>query len=62
MDMETQYGFLWGPVRVERLIKGRAHGREYWLLQVNDLQIVVTPTGKTRVFRQRKARRGKELK
>ena len=53
-----QYGFVWGQVLVTRRTAVERRNGKYRVLQVNDLTIYVSPTGRlTRVFRG-----GKELK
>ena len=51
---ETQFGFEWGPVEVERTCSDDAKG---WVLLVvkaakhqNGIQLYVTKTGKVRVY------------
>ena len=55
----TSYGFDWGPVSVTRVAHFEPRkGRECYVLDVNDVHIYVSKTGRSvRVFRD-----GKELK
>ena len=51
-------GFVWGPVEVTRLTRIERSNGKYHILRVNDLEIYVSPSGRTtRVFRN-----GEELK
>jgi hypothetical protein len=51
-------GFVWGPVEVTRLTRIERSNGKYHILRINDLEIYVSPTGRTtRVFRN-----GEELK
>jgi hypothetical protein len=53
-----RYGFAWGPVEVVRVTTIKRANGTYHILRVNDLEIYVSPTGRTtRVFRG-----GEELK
>lgn len=51
-------GIVWGPVEVTRLTRIERANGIYHIIRVNDLEIYVSPTGRTtRVFRG-----GEELK
>jgi hypothetical protein len=50
-----QFGWVWGPVEIVRLSIIKRSNGTYHILCVNDLEIYVSPTGRTtRVFRGRK--------
>lgn len=59
IPLQTPYGFKWGPVEVTRIAHfAPRKDRESYCLEVNDLNIYVSKTGRSvRVFRD-----GKELK
>jgi hypothetical protein len=54
-------GFVWHQVDVEPLARFLRHNGWYCVLRVNDLNIYISPTGRTRVFRTRK-HQSRELK
>jgi hypothetical protein len=48
----TKYGFDWGQVTVQRVTNIERSNGIYRILRVNDLEIYISPTGRTRVFRK----------
>lgn len=52
-----RFGFVWGPAEVTRLVSITRSNGTYHVMRVNDLEVYVSPSGRTRVFRG-----GKELK
>lgn len=49
---EDLYGFKWGQVTVERLASIQRSNGTYRIVRVNDIEVYVSPTGRTRVFRK----------
>ncbi len=52
-----RYGWIWHNVEIERLAEITRHNGVYRCLRVNDLEICVSPSGRTRVFKN-----GEELR
>jgi hypothetical protein len=46
-----RFGFVWGQVMVSRLCEITRKNGMYRVIRVNDLEIYVSPSGRTRVFK-----------